>query len=74
MVANKPHQVGEVGQGRLGANVPLHRGLRHSVHVQRDGSHGYSHHVFRVVEELYGLGVQGKVVGVLESRLGVQVE
>lgn len=39
------------------------------VDIQSDGSHGNSNHAFRMIEELDGFCVQGKVIGVLKQKM-----
>lgn len=43
------------------------------VDVQGDGSHSNSNHALRVIEELDGFCVQGKVVGMLKQKVDPKV-
>ena len=72
VIADEPHQIGEVGHGGLSVYESLHGEVVDLVHVQGYRTHRYTHHVLRVVEELDSLRVEGEVVGMLEGR-GVRV-
>lgn len=68
VVADEPHQVGEVRGGGPVSDELQHGLVVDAVHVEGQCPHRYPDHGLGVVEELDGFGVQRKVVGVLLGR------
>ena len=67
VVADEPHEVGKVWHGRLVDDELEHGFFVDAVDVEGERPHGDPNHRLRVVEELNRLGVEGKVVGVLQG-------
>ena len=55
--ADLPDEIGKVRRGRMIFDEFQHGGVGDFVDVEREGSHGDSHHRFGMVEKLYGLGI-----------------
>lgn len=66
---NEPDQIGEVWDSGFVSDVVQHGLIIHFVDIQGDGSHSNSNHTFRMIEELDGFCVQGKVIGVLKQKM-----